>query len=175
MQEVDLMVDFETLAVSRDACLLSAGIVVFNWGSVLEEIYAEFDVKGQIVEGKRIDERTVKWWRDTDKEELARLIQDGVYCPDAWLSDCVGSIQNNYKVRYIWSRGSMDFNILSSYVKLPYWIHRDCRTLDVFEKMEKKNNHNALDDCLNQVAHVQGVMKRWNARCVEERCSQVPV
>ncbi len=169
-QEVDVMVDFETLGVSRDSVLLSSGIIVFTPDIILEEHECYYSVRGQIFAGQVVMKSTVDWWIKTDPDAFNDLLfRDGGVYPEVYLPKKLGKIRKDYKVKNIWSRGSMDFEILNYHLEeeFPYWMAKDCRTLDVFMKMGK-NNHNALDDARNQVAHVKGVMKRWNAPVVEE-------
>ena len=165
VQEVDMMIDFETLGVSRDSVLLSCGIILFDKGIILEENYEEYSINGQIGDGQIVDRSTVEWWTRTDREEFNRLLANTKgYHPLYHLNNYYKGLE--YKIRNVWSRGHMDFEILNYHLdeKIPYWKSKDCRTLDVFKKMSSKNNHNALDDCRNQVNHVMKVMEIWKAK-----------
>jgi len=164
----DMMVDFETLGVSRDAALLSCGIILFNREGILEEEYVEYSINGQIYDGQSVDGATVDWWRRTDKSEFNRLLGSTKgYHPRYHLNNYLEGL--DYNIGAVWSRGHIDFDILNYHldVEIPYWKSKDCRTLDVFQKMRGKNNHNALDDCRNQVEHVQGVMTVWEGKIGE--------
>jgi len=158
--QLDVMVDFETLGVSRDSVILSAGIVLFDpkGTGVVEEYYGELDVLSQIAEGRTTSKQTVDWWRATNIDELLRLLCnfDGMSLAD--LEYAVTSYRN---IGHVWSRGYMDFEILQDITMdhFKYWQFRDVRTLDSFGNTKmKSNSHNALEDCKNQVKYVQEVL-----------------
>lgn len=163
-QIVDMMVDFETLGTTGDSVLLSAGVVIFNrdTGEIINEMYSEFDVIEQLIEGRTVSPETHQWWLKTDKEGFANLLcgsnKDTL---DAFSTD-VARLMEHYGVQKIWSRGCMDFHILQSLIKgIPYHMAADTRTLDVFKKQDKKNKHHALDDARNQVEHVMKVLNAY--------------
>jgi hypothetical protein len=162
-----MMVDFETLATTGDAVVLSVGIVFFNreTGDIIEEMYNEFDIISQLIAGRVVSPETHRWWLKTDKEEFANLLSGSN--KDNLGSVCI-EIEDRiqlYNVQKIWSRGCMDFHILSSLIEgIPHYMAADTRTLDVFEKMDKKNNHYALRDARNQVEHVMKVLNAYKGR-----------
>ena len=55
----------------------------------------------------------------------------------------------------------LDFGILEDILENPppFYAFADVRTLDVFGLSAGANNHNALDDCMNQVKYVAEVCK----------------
>lgn len=159
------MVDFETLGTSKDAVVLSVGLVVFNRETchAYDKVYEEFDVPLQIYRERTVDPSTVSWWLKKDPMELKRLLVHGFEDPYEMLPEALASLD----FKYVWSRHPMDFDILSTFVPLDYWRFRDVSTLDYLKKMDTKNTHNALEDCLNQLEHLRGVRKGWDARNVE--------
>lgn len=169
--EVSLMIDFETLGVSRDAVLLSCGMILFDDEVIIQEIYKEYNISTQIGDGSTVDPNTVAWWKRTDDQEFNRLlnISDGAY-PPFHLNNVMKGLEETYKIRHVWSRGHMDFEILNYHLgdKIPYWKSKDCSTLDIFQKMGGTNTHNALGDCRNQVNHVHSVMGVFNAVQISE-------
>lgn len=162
-QKAYLMVDFETLSTQKDALLLSGGFVVFTENEILSEDYQQYTVLDQIYDNKHVDQETVEWWHKQSSGELANLLYSGELEAATSIPNVLEDIQRAYDVESIWSRGAMDWDILSEYVELPYWLHKDCRTLDLLMPMSQTNNHNALADALNQVSHVQEVLKRWDS------------
>ncbi len=165
MEQVDMMIDFETLGVSRDSVVLSSGIILFNKDEIVLEDYQEYSATKQIFEGQVVLPSTVAWWKRTDNQEFYRILHNGSgLTPRSVLTAFMSDLE--YEVRNVWSRGGMDFDILNYHLdeEIPYWKAKDCRTLDVFQKMSSANNHNALDDCRNQVNHVRKVMQIWEKR-----------
>ena len=161
MMMKEMMIDLETLGVSRDSAILSAGIVIFDRSTVLNESHFFFDVREQLQLGRRISEDTVKWWLLTDRGAFSKLCITGTLL----LKDLEKEIKFLYKtydVRKVWSRGSMDLDILKECFDVPwrYSQERDVRTLDELGTMTEANGHDALGDCLNQVAFVQRILKR---------------
>lgn len=177
MRQVDLMIDMETLGTTRDAIILSVGILIFDrhTGEILEDVYYEFDVGSQIFNGRTIDARTVAWWRENNPQELRRLLTSRVDAlSPSVLKDILAKIRKDFRINKIWSRGSMDFLLLESIVgteKLPYFLAADIRTLDVFGLRMGKNNHNALDDCKVQLKYLLEVLKVWNTKVRETTSS----
>lgn len=168
-QEISLMIDFETLGVSRDSVLLSCGIILFDKDKVHGKFYQEFDITEQIIQGSTINEATIEWWKGTDQEELKRLMYEGAASPYLFLNDTMYIIRSEHKIKDVWSRGHMDFEILNYHLdqEVEYWKAKDCRTLDVLRRMDTKNTHNALEDCKNQVQHVQCILNDWEIDNVE--------
>lgn len=163
-----MMIDFETLDTAPTAKCLSCGVVLFNKGGIWEKVYWEFDLKDQEILKRTVNEDTIKWWQKTNKEEYERLCnmeRDGdIYCVSD-LSVYVIQLCKEFNIKEVWSRGCMDFhilqNIMGKYFPFKYNQMRDVRTLDSlgkFGKGMKKNNHNALDDAVNQAKYVQFVL-----------------
>ena len=152
------MVDFETLDVSPTAQILSVGIVSFNYKGIIKKGYSEFDQSSQ--EGKRTKRAdTIKWWEKTNGKEFKRLLSEGERDLYDWVKVTRKSIYEA-KISKIWSRGSMDYLILQNLFgdkAMPFWKHRDVRTLDEFGFKMGKNDHNALGDCICQIKYVYKV------------------
>jgi len=165
----DCMVDFETIGTSKDAVVLSVGLVLFNRYTCLEydEQYEEFDIAEQIFRKRTVDPSTVSWWLKKDPVEFHRLLLHGQSNP----YDYLGEVLDGQDFKYVWSRHQMDFDILNSLLPTPleYWRFRDVSTLDYFKKMGRGNTHNALDDCLNQLQHLREVRKVWDVSTAVEK------
>lgn len=173
IQDAKLMVDFETLGVSRDSVILSCGLVVFDRNEILREDYEIFDVCEQIADGHTVEKATVDWWRATDPKAFKDLMytEDIYFSSTAYIQDIVKGILGEYRIKEVWSRGYMDFDMLNSRLtkEFPYYTHRDVRTLDTFGKKMPTNSHNALEDCRNQVKYVQEVLKGWTGEVIQEK------
>lgn len=153
-----MMIDIETLGVSRDSVILSAGLVVFNKDMIGYDSHLFLDVREQLQLGRTIDASTVKWWLLTDREAFSSLCMKGTLT----LNDLKKELHFFYKtydIKRVWSRGSMDLEILKGCFEVPweFWQERDVRTLDEFGSMEASNRHDALGDCLNQIDFVQRI------------------
>lgn len=153
-----LMVDFETLDVAPTAQILSVGLILFDCNGIIKKGYSEFDQSSQ--EGRRTKRAdTIKWWESTNKEEYKRLLSEGERDLYDWVKVTRKSIFKS-KAKSVWSRGSMDYLIMQDLFGekfMPFWKHRDVRTLDEFGFKMGTNAHNALGDCVNQVKYVYKV------------------
>lgn len=161
-EPIDLMVDFETLDTSENAALLSVGLTVFerHTGNKKKSFEFNFDLTEQIYKGRVVNPRTVEWWRRTDRTKFLELLSPHPGdCTEAEFTDQLYDLFRVYDIQKVWSRGCMDFHILQRFHEIPYYKFADVRTLDTLVgKMEYENNHDALDDCRNQVAHVAKAM-----------------
>jgi len=162
-QEVHLMVDLETLDTADTALILQVGIVVFNQEEYLEEISMDLGWHHQIVAGRTVSPETMAWHKKQETDLNKFYSATG----SMWvLKATMESLSKAYDLKGVWSRGSYDANVLKNAdcFPFPYYRERDCRTLDVLEKMVNKNSHDALEDCKNQIEHVRSVL--WNVRAV---------
>ena len=161
----DLMIDFETLGVSRDSVVLSVGIVLFDEDSKIhEQLYREFDPRLQIMAGRKVMQSTVDWWIKTNHQEFMRLMLHGKDDVFEALPDMINNLRDQYNITKVWSRHSMDFDILNDILgdkAFPSYVQKDCASLDEFVKMGKANNHNALDDAVNQTGQVIEMRRLW--------------
>lgn len=162
LKDNNLMVDFETLDSKPHAIILSVGIVLFNDKDILRQGYSEFKLQRQIDRGRTVSKSTKVWWLKTNPKEYKRLTaEEGIELTD-WVDRTSKKLWEK-PPRAVWSRGSFDYLILQNLFgeKLfPYYRHRDVRTLDEFGIKMKKNNHNALSDCLGQIEYVREVFSQ---------------
>jgi hypothetical protein len=151
------MVDFETLDTQANGVILSVGAVLFDKGGIIRSGYSEFDRKKQVAEGRTVSKATMAWWLRTNKKELNRLSREGKSDIHEWVKSMKVKLKKE-KPFCIWSRGSMDAEMIKNLFGerfIPFYKYRDVRTLDEFGyKMDVENNHNALDDCINQINYV---------------------
>jgi len=167
---MDIMIDFESLGVSEDSVILSMGLTVFDKDVIYTKYYEEYDMRFQVADGCTVNPDTVAWWHRTNRKEFDRLILSGKLYPWKSIDFLVSRLRQDYKIQSIWSRGSIDFKWLNRNLEnpFPYWSSRDCRTLDMFVKMEGSNDHNALNDAVRQTEQVQRVMQwQCNVQSVE--------
>lgn len=161
VQDVSLVVDFETLGVSRDSIVLSGAAICFRGTEVLWKEYAEFGIQQQIYTGRLIDKSTVDWWKRTDPSELDRLLFNPSHVDD--LDEWIDYIRDTSKgIKEFWSRGNMDFEIFNYNLQNPleYYVFRDIRTLDSLGLAKMKpNEHNAMRDCENELEYLQEVLR----------------
>jgi len=158
-KEVHMMIDIETLDTKATALILQVGVVIFNRKKNIETMEMNLGWHQQIVDGRTVSRDTLDWHK---KQGRNWKVFFGAIGSIQILNEVMKELQRVYDIKKVWSRGSMDAAVLrdAGCYPFPYWMERDCRTLDEFKKMEKKNSHNALDDCMNQVNHVRSVL--WN-------------
>lgn len=169
-----IMIDMESLGVSSDSIILSAGVCLFSEDGPEGDTSFHFNVSHQIVQGRTISNATVDWWRRENESEFDRLVNDGTEHLYNLKLNIESHIKEN-RVKNIWSRGYFDFGVLESLEVegLQYWMHRDCRTLDAFQRPKTKATHNALQDCYDQIEHVNEVMEIWKKKN-EQKTQDVP-
>lgn len=172
---MDIMLDLETLSTRPDATILTFGAVKFDPYSrdIGQGIYVKVDVDEQIALGRHVDNDTVEWWRrqadDVREEALGEQDRIGLDAFTAALNKFIVGTKN------IWAQGPVfDIVILENlYRQLGkpapwyYWQIRDSRTLlstygDPRDR-NKQGLHNALEDCISQAEAVQIVFARTGA------------
>ena len=183
-QDLHLMLDIETASIRQDAAILSIAIVPFNpMGENapldgMNTFHIAIDLTSCFLEGDHIDEDTQHWWQRQDPASRIALLKEKKF-------DVRHAIQETcFYLSYLaethelvmYSRGiDFDFPILEhalrKYVdakELPYkyWNKRDVRTILATAGVSKDdvprvgNAHNALGDCLTQIAQVQYAMQK---------------
>jgi hypothetical protein len=177
-QDVSLVVDFETLGVSRDCIVLSGAAICFQGDKVLWKEYREFGVEQQIYDGSTIDKPTVDWWKRTDASEFDRLLFEAEASGQT-VDEFMRHIHTKAgKIKELWSRGHMDFEIFNYHLgrrPLEYYVFRDIRTLDSLGLAKMKpNEHNALKDCENELEYLLEVLKKCQ-ELKQEDLTELPV
>ena len=161
-----LMIDLETLARSRNAGILSIGACRFDPHTTdIESTYYErIILETQESYGRVINEDTLGWWSQQDKQ-----IQEDAFGEGDDRIDLKDAMKKLYTfglgTSNVWSHGSI-FDVviiedvcrsLQQAVTWKFWEVRDTRTLfdlaDVSVKIEGK--HNALTDAIAQTQAVQ--------------------
>lgn len=174
----DIMIDLETMGISKDAAIISIGAISFNSREEFkpeDTFYKIINLKSAQRAGGRIDSETVIWWMG--QEELARkaLIGDDSVLIEVALKEFSEWIRK-YPVEGVWGNGSDFDNVIleGAYQRLgwmPPWSHkinRCYRTLcalapDIKREEFQGVRHNALDDAIFQARHLCEVRKQLGA------------
>lgn len=177
----DIMVDIETLGTTSNATIIQISAIAFDieTGEHLHEFNKIADIEKN--EDTKVCGSTLKWWLNTDKELLTKLINSGEGSSTQllkdfhhWLISIGGS-----KDLFLWGNGILFDNKIIKHqmeeVGLDYPIFfrndRDVRTivelasqkLNISEKElkgkfenEKYHAHDAIDDVMYQIDLVRG-------------------
>lgn len=156
----DIMVDIETLGTGENATIFQ--IVAMSFDITTGDIKDTFEVIGDIEEfnGLSVDGSTLKWWLNTDKELLTKLLNKGTYNEYEMFEELHKWIlkQSNtgdMKDIYLWGNGILFDNAklqlaLNSCAGLEYPIFyrndRDVRTLLELAAMKLGVNENEIKD-----------------------------
>lgn len=158
-KKIHFMLDFETLALTPKAIILSIGCVKFNEFGVLDKFYIECD-KGSQIGHRDFDRDTADWWAIQHNKPT------GITSLYTCLHKLLNFLQNNTPPSYemeLWAKGT-DFDIpilldaLASYginPPFPYRNKSDLRTLkkyhpEVHIPFANQQEHNALEDAIFQ-------------------------
>lgn len=177
---IDIVTDIETLGRRTDSTIIQLSAVAFDLYG--DKIIDSFDKMIDIEkETMVVDGCTVKWWLNTDKELLSKIIlsEESIPINQAirdfrdWI-DKMDNINYDNKNTYLWGNGILFDNkmIQAQMAKhnLQYPIFykndRDMRTILELAslksglsesyiknlcKRDELHEHNALDDCLFQI------------------------
>ena len=169
---IDIMCDIETLGKDGDTAIFQISAAAFDikTGSIICTFNEICDIGGGKI---LVDGDTLKWWLNTDKELLAKLLNQG-NCSEKWMVEYfhswIENLQKKYDV-YFWGNGILFDNRIikakmESYnLKYPifYRNDRDLRTLvdivttkygiDVNKECQVENTekHNAMHDVEHQI------------------------
>ena len=170
---MDIMLDLETLSTRPDAAIIVIGAIRFDRkGKILsiedsDTFYRRISIKSCTDAGLRVDESTVAWWKNQDKNARYEALEntDRVSLKSA-LEDFSMWIGN--KDVCIWGNGDdFDCTILGESfsrlnMKIPwkFWMTRDCRTIFDLANIKKRDlptgsEHHALHDCYRQIVGVR--------------------
>lgn len=163
----DLMIDLEALADTPNSAPFQAALVFFDRDDRTKGT-AQVDIRISALSAMRIGfevtTSTLIWWADKGAD-LGALIHSGVGISEA-LETIADRIRDHGKRKglRVWSRGnSYDLSILKLAYRrcslpLPWdhWEERDVRTSldDLGFKSARDNNHDALQDALNQASEI---------------------
>jgi len=177
MRRIDIMVDLETLGTNSNSTVFQISAVSFNI-----KTGEKYDIFNKIIDittikDNKITGDTLKWWLETDKKLLNKLInnKESISNIEAWSSfyNWIVSQSINIKDIYLWGNGikfdntMIDTQMSMIGIKYPifYRNDRDVRTIVDLACMKLNTNienfkklipivgekHNALDDCIYQI------------------------
>ena len=161
-----LMIDLETLATTPNAAILTIGACKFDPTAtdVHSTYYERIVLETQEDYGRVINEDTLAWWSQQDKQIQEDAFGEGTDRID--LRDAMKKLYTfGLGTTNVWSHGAI-FDVviiedicrsLQQAVTWKFWEVRDTRTLfdlaDVSVRIEGK--HNALTDAVAQAKAVQ--------------------
>lgn len=166
------MIDLETFGTSPDSVVLSIGVVIYHPMQSEQEApyytaHAVLNPTEQILAGRRIDPKTVKWWNDQSDKAKASIC-------DAFDSYRIGQAMDNlreafklHRVEHVWGNGADFDNVLTNELcrmvgqepLIHYRWNRCYRTLRsqfghliAYETVVNElTHHNALHDAIYQM------------------------
>lgn len=175
---IDVMVDLETLGTGPDSTIFQIAAIAFDirTGKHLASFNKIADISKNVSYEMNVSGDTLKWWLNTDKELLARLLNDGEGSSSelivefhTWLTgvSTIGEI-------HLWGNGILfDNNLIrtqmeSQGLKYPVKYNKDrdvrtivdllCAKLGMSEKELREKHydstlsaHDALNDVINQI------------------------
>lgn len=168
-----VMIDLETIGITPRAPILSIAAVEYTLqGTVLDTFHACIDITSydQLKPHFDIDYSTLKWW--IGQPNVADVFMGSVKIHDA-LSEFVRWFSKmDPDTTQLWCQGAdFDFPVLKHAMEVhgmqvpwKFWNQRDTRTLySIVPRFSKPaivgTAHNALDDCINQIACVAKAFK----------------
>jgi hypothetical protein len=169
---MDIMIDLETLATTKDASIIQMAAVRFDrWtNELMESFMVNVNLTSCLLSGFRVDPKTVEWWRG-QKEAQETLYSDPVTIESAISTLCNFIIGCQDKV-HVWSHGlTFDVAILEHAmnelgVGVPwrYDAPRDTRTIfELAQEMGWEKPARSEDD----VHHCALGDARYQAQCVQ--------
>jgi len=164
------MIDLETLATTPNAAVLTIGACKFDplGTDVDSTFYERIKIESQEDYSRVINEDTLQWWSQQDKQ-----IQEDAFGEGDDRIDLKDAMKKLYKfglgTSNVWSHGSI-FDVviiedicrsLQQAVTWKFWEVRDTRTLFDLAKVEVRieGKHNALTDAVAQAKAVQQAYK----------------
>ena len=140
MKRIDVMTDIETLGKDSDSTIFQISAIAFNIES--GEYINKFNMIADIEKNKilNVSGSTIKWWLNTDKELLTKLLNEGEYSSEEILKQFYTwliSLSEDMKNVYLWGNGILFDNKMLQHqmnnINLDYPIFyrndRDMRTL----------------------------------------------
>lgn len=169
MSDLDhTMFDLETLSTRSNAVIVTLAAVKFSFDhSETESFCMNINPQGQKELGLVISADTVKWWRESNPEAAKQWMHSQHDLAE--VLDAYDKFTERKANMWHWMNGmNFDAPILeNAYLTLnrevpwKYWNLRDSRTvvalagIDIRKEPRVGLYHNAIDDCLTQIAHLK--------------------
>ena len=164
LDNMNVMLDLETLGKGSRACIISIGAVSFNSDGILSTFYERVDEESCVAAGLEIDASTVMWWmKQSDAARAALTGTAGMSLTHALARFTMWCPEETA----VWGNGATFDNVILSNayeaVNLkkpwPYWGDRCYRTVKALHPDVKADPfagtaHNALDDAIHQARHL---------------------
>lgn len=178
VNNMEVMIDIETLSVSKEASIATIAAVKFQRnGSTIEHdsLYLKIDRTSCDQIGLEVSSETVIWWEK--QEEIAKEEIFGIEGRIAIREALLTLSKFIDKNSIVWAN-SPNFDIVileNAYKKCgllhpwKFWNLRDCRTvydlggLSLKEHNKRSNrstSHNSLQDCMDQISCLQHALKK---------------
>jgi len=162
----DLMIDIETLGITPNAMILTIAAQAFDPFSekfIGDPLYFRIDTEMQI--GRSIEDSTLNWWNKHPEGQAEAFAEDNRVALSTALTQLSNMVWNKQR---IWAQGiSFDIPILENAYKqleipIPWkwWNVLDTRTMFRLNNEKLKNDHHALQDCVNQIILLQKTLKK---------------
>lgn len=182
-KRLDIMTDIETLGTSVDCTIFQIAAMAFDLttGEIIDSFNLIADISKESI---NVSGSTLKWWLNTDKELLTRLLNDGTVSETELIIQFwswINKFKEEHEV-HLWGKGILfDNNIIKAHMErreliypIAYNKDRDVRTIleltslktNIPEReLEKKfflpNTvaHDGYDDVKNQINIVHNCYK----------------
>lgn len=164
------MCDLETMSTADNAAIVSIGLVKFTEDKILDTLGVNIRLKSSQEYGLHIDADTVVWWLGQSNAAKVSLLESGMELAAAlWR---VSDIMTKSVNPRLWGNGAnFDNTILKRSYKatnlpVPWkFTHDRCfRTMKSMFSVEAPEregvHHNALDDAIYQVRHLQKICQQ---------------
>lgn len=159
----NIIIDIETLGRRNDAAITQVGLVIADKNfNILNKFLIQIDPKAWHTCNRTFTGKTLLWWMQQKNTPVSNTSTHSVYSYKE-LIEKLKLIFRMYNTSetLVWTKGSMDLFCIKDLfeyfdMELPweFWQPRDIRTAKEFiEEWQtfENNNHNALDDALNQL------------------------
>ena len=180
MKHEEIMLDLETMGVSRDAPIVQIGAIAFSRSAPNETVvyYQEINLESAMAHGALPEAHTIIWWFEQDADARARMLhamKNGVGLPMALVGFSQWVDNNTVDDRKVWGNSpAMDCVALrGAYSRCgmeapwKFYNERDYRTLRAeapeVERL-RKADHNALGDADAQLEHLRLLLKHFSLR-----------
>jgi hypothetical protein len=170
----DVMIDIETLSTEKNATIVSIAAIKFNPWEPTEENSCEIfvDIEDCKAQGCHASESTLEWWKKQPEavykhnfeSEPRFTLKAACEKLNAFVSGCSRYWAQGINFDPVILENAFATSGLQSAWK--YWQWRDVRTVGKMGSYVPgaKNDHNALNDCRNQIGVVKRVFKELGVK-----------
>jgi len=174
-QQVEVMLDLETMGIGPNAAIVSIGAVLFDSDGIVKQ----FSLSNTLASGMEAgvaDAATILWWLTQSEEAKRESLSGASHLVDSLVA--FSQLLSQYEVTAVWGNGaSFDNVILASAYRAagvllpwPFYLDRCFRTLKEespplvgFEPGISLTPHVALDDAMWQYLYLVELRKQGAA------------